>query len=161
MSLPSGGITNHFGDLTETIYSNFEQNAANVVDAIYNELITGTPISTGTGTPVYTGALKANWETGIRPNSKVKYKRPKNVNIKNPRVFPNPERKVGKRYGIHNRYYIWNNTTYLVYVNAGINPRVGSDNQKVIKGIGFVGKAIAIGVKNAATFGKIKEMKFF
>lgn len=150
MALPFGGRTNHFGDLVDTIYSNHEQNCADVVDSIYNALIDGTPYDNGSGTPEYTGALKANWETGTRPKSKAKYVAPKTVNPKNPKIFPTPVMKKGKRYGIHYKYYIWNNTKYLKYVNSGINPKVGEDNKKVIAGIDFVQKAIDKGVMKAS-----------
>lgn len=134
--------TNFFGDLTETIYDNFEKNAADVVNSIYNELITGTPRENDSGTPVATGTLKANWEVGIRPRSKAKYQRPSN---NKQRVYPNPPLATAKTYNIHNRYYIWNNTPYLGLVNAGIG------NNAI--NAGFIQKAIARGEARAS--GKI------
>ena len=149
MALPSGGTTRFFGDIVDTIYSNHEQNCADIVDSIYNELITGTPFEDSSGTPEYTGAMKANWRTGIRPTSDVPNKAPKTVNQHNPKVFANPTLKKGKRYGVHYKYYIWNNTPYLPYVNAGINPLVNHPNRKVIAGTDFIQKAITKGVNKA------------
>lgn len=157
MSLPSGRTTNFFGDLTQTIYDNFEDNAANVVNSIHKALLDGTPRGTGTGTPVDTGALKANWNAGAFPNTKV-IKRPTDGSS-----IPQPVPDT-KRYGIHRQYYIWNNSDYLGYVNAGIAGKAGITSNSS-PNIGFVKKAIDIGVmkamKRKVASGKIKSMGFF
>jgi len=142
--------TNFFGDLTETMYDNFEKNAAAVVDSIHKELVNSSP--------VWSGALRGNWKKGIRPNSSIGNKRDRNDNwLSVVGKFAAPSVEKVKTYGTHQRYYVWNNTPYLDYVNAGINPlRPKSANSK-----GFIGKAIAKGVAKASTFSKIQEMSFF
>jgi len=137
----TGRVTNHFGDLVETIYDNFEKNAANVVDNIYNELVEESPVQTGT--------LASNWKKGIRPNTKADNIRPKNTSRQK---YQKPQPSSQKTYGRHERYYIWNNTPYLVYVNAGINP-LFPDSAKVAASKGFVRRAIKRGEAKAA--GKI------
>lgn len=130
-----GRFTNHFGDLVETIYNNFEENASEVVDEVHKELVANSPY--------YTGTLSSNWKKGIRPNSKGDNIRPEDAKIAT--YSPASTKKV-KTYGIHQRYYIWNNTPYLKWVNAGINPLVpgGNDNNK-----GFIEISISTGVAKA------------
>ena len=154
MALPSGRTTNFFGDLTKTIYDNFERNAADVVNSIHKALLDGTPRDTGTGTPVDTGALKANWHAGAFPNTNV-IDRPTDGITK----IPQPELNT-KLYGIHRQYYIWNNSPYLEYVNAGIAGKAGITTKSSIN-IGFVKKAMDIGIKVAMTHSKIRAQKFF
>lgn len=169
--LPSGGVANSFGQLVDSIYSFQEDNAANLINSIYDELTAeGTPRTNGKGSPVETGALKTNWWAGIRPNSNY-VKRPKDGSS-----VPFIDHR-SKTYGIHYKYYIWNNTPYLGYVNAGDTwkgPRTGPHAN-----IKFIEKAIARGETNAnatlsavgsagvratrksAAIGKIMNMPFF
>ena len=157
MALPRGRTTNFFGDSTKTIYNNFERNVADVVESIHLALLNGTPRTTGTGTPQDTGALKANWHAGAFPNTNV-IDRPTDGS-----KVPIPDLST-KRYGIHRQYYVWNNSPYLSYVNAGLAGRGGVSS--VSANIGFVRKAMDIGIKNAmsgkhSAIHKIRGMKHF
>ncbi len=143
-SLPSGGTTNFFGDLAKSIYSNHERNCAEVVDEVHRALVEESPY--------FSGTLSSNWEKGIRPRSKVKNKVVNEKGISGPwirNVYPRASVSPAKTYGIHYKYYIWNNTHYLEHVNEGTNPLV--NNAKAY--VGFVKKAINIGVARAS--GKI------
>ena len=136
--------SNHsFGNIAEDIFIAFDRNAGSLVESILESLVDGTPRTTGTGTPVDTGALKANWHAGIVPQPTV-IERPKDGK-KNSVPYKKP--KV-KRYGIHKKYFIWNNSEYLSYVNAGIAGKAGVTPYSSVN-IGFVGKALEKGIQNA------------
>lgn len=140
MALPDGGRTEFFGDIVDNIYSNFDKDAANVLNNIYDQLMEGTPRTTGTGTPVDTGTLKANWNVGIRPNSRA-IERPKDgskVTIVKKKI---------KRYGIHHKYYLWNNTPYISMVNAGITKAGITPNSQF--NIKFIEMAIVEGLNKS------------
>ena len=136
MALPSGGTTNFFGDLVDTIYSNHENNCAELINSVYDSLVDESPVDTG--------ALRANWAAGITPNSNyIEQPSPKT-----PNSVPFVPRKA-KTYGVKRQYFIWNNTPYLSYVNAGIAGRNHTVTPKSSKNIDFVQRGIAIGVAKA------------
>lgn len=131
-------ITNFFGDLVESIYETFETDAANLVDYIHKELVEISPVETGT--------LVSNWKKGITPHSQSDNIRPKS---KKKNFYLAPELTSVKTYGVQKKYYIWNNTPYLQFVNAGINPLV-PDSIKVKMSKGFVQRGIKRGEARAA-----------
>lgn len=146
-------VTKYFGDIVESVYAHVGAEAQHVTTQILEELYNGTPATTGSGTPVDKGYLKSSWRAGIRPNSRPAPESP---------ILTKPMEI--KKYGVHYRYYIWNNTPYIGYVNDGIAGKAGTTSLSAVN-TNFIPYAINKGILNAqkmtGAFNKIKKMKHF